>query len=145
MNWRCDVYVYEDCGGGWTTHVAGRKRAVPPIPDLPIQLLPSFGGVWNQEARGFDYPSKWHRMAARIVFGFWAWWHNWLHMGTLHLIPLRPIGLPHDGQSFNDGTPGECAERLQRLRQLGYTVPQRAIDALLAEQADGIVGIEGNA
>lgn len=34
MNWMCDVYVYEDVDGGWATHVAGRRRAIPPIPDL---------------------------------------------------------------------------------------------------------------
>lgn len=145
MNWRCDVYVYESCSGGWMTHVAGRRRAVPPIPDLPLSLVPNFGGTWNQETREFDYPTRWRKVAARMFFGFWAWWHNRIHMGSLHLIPLRPIGLPHDGESFNDDTPGECAERLQRLRQLGYIVPQRTIDALLAEDADGVVGQEGAA
>ena len=135
MNWRCDVYVYEDVMGGWTTHVAGRRRVIPPIPDMPLLIFPTFGGKLNQVERRMDYPSRWHRFGAGIVFGFAAFWHNWVHMGTLHLIPLRPIGLPHDGESFNDSTPDECADRLEALRSLGYIVPQRAIKALREEAA----------
>lgn len=136
MNWRCDVYTYEDVGGGWTTHVAGRRRPFPPIPDLPLMRLPSFGGTWSKDQRRMLYPTPWHRIGARIVFGFSAWWHNRVHMASLHLIPLRPIGLPFDGESFNDPTPEGCAERLAWLRSLGYVVPQFAIDALLAEAAE---------
>ena len=44
-----------------------------------------------------------------------------------------PIGLPHDGASFNDPTASACADRLEALRVVGYTVPQDAIDALRAE------------
>ena len=133
MNWRCDVYVYADCGGGWTTHVAGRRRVVPPIPDLPLMHFPSFGGQWSRDARRMDYPTRWHALAAKIVFGFAAFWHNRVHMATLHLIPLRPIGLACDGESFNDPSPTDCADRLEQLRAGGYIVPQGAIDALRSE------------
>ena len=139
MNWRCDVYVYEDVMGGWTTHVAGRRRPFPPIPDLMSIRLPRFGGAWNKATRRFDYPTRWHAIAARVVFGFVAFWHNRLHMASLHLIPLRPIGLDHDGESFNDGSAEECADRLEYLREMGYKVPQYAIDALKEEAADGAV------
>ena len=142
MNWRCDVYVYEDVGGGWTTHVAGRRRAIPPIPDMPLQWLPNFGGVWSKEERCMLYPSRWHRLASRAFGRVWHFWHYRVHMGSLDLIPLRPIGLPFDGESFNDPTPGECASRLEWLRGLGYIVPQGAIDALKAEEADGYLGAE---
>ena len=56
-----------------------------------------------------------------------------LHRLSMRLIPLRPIGLPCDGESFNDSTPGECADTLERLRGMGYIVPQYAIDALREE------------
>ena len=36
MNSMCDVYVYEDDAGGWTTHVAAKRRILPPIPSLPL-------------------------------------------------------------------------------------------------------------
>lgn len=135
-NWRCDVYVYEDVSGGWTTHVAGRKRVIPPIPDISYGWAPSFGGVWQPEKRRVDYPTRWHAAAAWVVFGFLSFWHNRVHMASLRLIPLRAIGLPHDGESFNDPTPFACASRLKHLRLLGYSVPQDAIDALLSEELD---------
>jgi hypothetical protein len=133
MNWQCDVYVYEDVMGGWTTHVARQRRVFGPIPDVPWGKLLTFG-EYDREARKMVYPSIWHRAASNLFFGLVAFWHNKVHMGTLRWIPLRPIGLQHDGASFNDATPGECANRLEHLRSLGYVVPQRAIDALREEQ-----------
>ena len=46
---------------------------------------------------------------------------------------MRKIGLPEDGETFNDATAGDCADRLEYLRALGYQVPQYAIDALREE------------
>lgn len=134
-NWMCDVYVYDDVSGGWTTHVAARKRAIPPIPDLPYGLLPSFGGKWDRETRRVVYPSPWRAVAGRVVGRIAQGWYR-LHMWSLHLIPLRPIGLAHDGARFNDASAADCADRLEMLRRVGYTVPQYAIDALRAEMAD---------
>lgn len=136
MNWRCDVYVYEDCSGGWTTHVAGKRRRIQPIPNLPIDLLPRLGGEWDENTHKVRYPSRWHWLAAKIIYGFATFWYNRVHMASLKLIPLRPIGLPNDGECFNDPTPGECAARLEQLRVAGYIVPQRAIDALREEAND---------
>ena len=51
----------------------------------------------------------------------------------------KAIGLPHDGETFEHDEPGECADNLVRLRDLGYMVPQGAIDALRAESADAPV------
>lgn len=45
-----------------------------------------------------------------------------------------PIGLPFDGYSFNDPTPGATADRLLRLRDAGYNVPQSAINRLRYEE-----------
>lgn len=133
MNWRCDVYVYEDVRGGWTTHVAGTRYLFRPIPDISLRMIQSLGATWSREERRMVYPSRWRELIAHALFGFSAFWHNWVHMGSLRLSPLRPIGLPHDGASFNDQTAIECAERLKALRGLGYRVPQHAIDALMAE------------
>lgn len=135
MNWRCDVYVYEHVGGYWATHVASRRRVMPPIPDIPFSWLPRFGAKLERGARKVEYPTAWHKRAAHFVYRIADLWHR-LHMGCLDLIPLRPIGLPHDGEFFDDSTPAECAERLRYLREVGYIVPQYAIDALEAEAAD---------
>jgi len=32
-NWKCDLYCYEYCEGGWTTHVAG-TRIVGDVPEV---------------------------------------------------------------------------------------------------------------
>lgn len=104
----CDVYVYEDVAGGWTTHVAGRrviyKEALPEIVSF------SAGQAWWDRK---DRVSEMFDKAERV-----------------------DIGLPHDGESFSDDDPGECADRLESLREIGYLVPQYAIDALRAEQTE---------
>ncbi len=92
-NFMCDVYVYEDCAGGWTTHVAG---------------------VRNLKPTSDPFTRKYHR------------WLNKKHKS-------KPIGLLHDGKQFSDSTPGECADRLCGLREMGYSVPQYAIEALREE------------
>lgn len=135
MNWQCDVYVYEDVSGGWTTHVAARRRLFGPILDLPLMSMPNFGGKYDIPSRSMSYPSRWHKLGARIVFGFAAFWHSRVHLASLRMIPLRPIGLQFDGETFNDPSAAECASRLEWLRGLGYVVPQYAIDALRGEEA----------
>ena len=109
MNSMCDVYVYEDDAGGWTTHVAAKRRVLPPIPSLPLGRVPN-----------------------RI----WVLWERRVRSLSLRLIPMRPIGLPYDGRSFTDSTPGACADRLESLRAMGYRVPQHAIDALREEDQE---------
>jgi len=51
------------------------------------------------------------------------------------LEPLLPTGFPLDGESYCLPTELECAEVLLSLRDVGYGVPQDAIDRLL-EEAD---------
>lgn len=138
MNWRCDVYVYGDVHGGWTTHVASRRRVVPPIPDIVngaflMAMRRWAGAEWDQAALRAVYPSRWRELVYRAWLRVGSFWHNYIHLGSLRLIPLRKIGLPYDGQSFSDSTPGVCAERLMTLRDAGYCVPSGAIGALLDE------------
>lgn len=110
----CDVYVYEDCGGGWTTHVA-RFKTVGDVPKTP----PMHSDGIDSKAWIAEY------MAA----------HN-AQMAFLETAERAPIGLPFDGETFNDPTPGQCADRLELLRGLGYCVPQYAIDELREEQGN---------
>jgi hypothetical protein len=51
---------------------------------------------------------------------------------------MRPIGLPHDEKTFNDPSPTKCADRLEKLRAVGYIVPQEAINALRGEKREDI-------
>ena len=103
-DWQCDVYVYADCNGGWTTHVAGRRPVFKEkLPD-PIPLESSNIREWMERDRK--------------VFKM------------LDDAEMVGIGFEHDGESFNHDTPGECADWLKELSEMGYNVPQYAIDSL---------------
>jgi len=108
-DFKCDVYVYEDVSGGWTTHIAGRRR-------IGLETLPP-----NPYTREALEDPKWNDM--------YKAYH--LAVGSL---PMEDITLPHAGETFHDPSPGECADHLEMLRSLGYYVPQYAIDALREEQ-----------
>lgn len=114
MNWMCDVYVYEDVSGGWTTHVAGARRTREPQPG---DKLPK------------SHP------ASETEIKEWMESHR-ATMDDLENIPMEAIGLSHDGETFNDPTPGACADRLEVLRTEGYAVPDYAIATLRDEQAE---------
>ena len=106
-NWRSDVYVYEDTNGGWTTHIAGRRRTgLDTLPPDPLTLDMS-DPEWLDKYKAHDK--------------------------ALEALPFEEINLPLVGKSFNDSDPGACADRLEMLRGLGYHVPQYAIDELREE------------
>lgn len=137
-NWMSDVYVYADVAGGWTTHVASRRRRIPPVPPFPLHRIPiSLLGARLERKEGAGsklvYSSRVREMVGKAVFGMAALWHSRVHMASLKRIPLRPIGKPQDGQTFSDPSPEDCANRLEGLRAMGYRVPQYAIDALREE------------
>jgi len=106
-DFQCDVYVYEDCTGGFTTHVAGRrhvfKESLPPIVPMDEKLKDEYFERYNK--------------VIEIV----------------KISDVVDIDLPCAGESFNDDTAGECADGLESLRAMGYNVPQYAIDALKEE------------
>ena len=110
-DFECDIYCYHDCGGYWRTIVAS-KRVVPsePMPALLDTRDPDWTNYWFERSQE----------VGRIV------------KASGH----KPIGLPHDGKDFRDSTPGECADRLEMLRNAGYNVPQYAIDALREEEVE---------
>lgn len=101
----CDVYVYADASGGWTTHVAGRRNAAGKPPPL-------------------DWTSTETLLASYQAMIQWSKDHT----------DMVDIDLPNAGKSFNDPTPGQCADRLEALRAEGFDVPQYAIDALREEE-----------
>lgn len=107
---QCDVYVFEHYMGFWQTHVAANKRRpIEPLP-APVPCDP-------------ERAVEWFARRKRV-------------QEILDQSPREPIGLPHDGESFEHATPGECADNLERLKAMGYNVPQYAIDALREEQAE---------
>ena len=106
-NWSCDIYCYEG-GSGFVTHVAGNRVLgdIPKTPALTKESIPDYMVAHKAQMAFFDTCER------------------------------APIGLPHDGESFDDDTAGECADRLESLRADGYNVPQYAIDALREEAAN---------
>jgi hypothetical protein len=115
----CDVYVYEDVSGGFTCHVASRK--IVNLHEAPH--CPSF----------FDYPTdKDGKISDESVSDFVGKHH--IYMEWLREKAIRePIGLEWDGKSFNVETATSMGNELSILKEMGYSVPQYAIDALLEE------------
>ena len=111
-NFKCDVYVYADVYGGWRIHVAA-NRIVGEIPD------DRFEDFINNKISAEEFASL----------------HN-AQMEYLKTVVREQIKLPYAGESFDDATPGECADRLEYLRGLGYTVPQYAIDELRQDEVE---------
>ena len=131
-NFRCEVYVYAHCDGGYVTHVAGNRFIIPPIPEPPLSLIISRGGEFSREQRRVVYKRRIDAAIANITARIYIWLrkpHDW----SLAMFPRRDIGLPCDAASFSDDTASACADRLENLRRIGYRVPQYAIDALRAE------------
>lgn len=104
-NWKSDVYTYACVDGTWTTHVAARKR-VGELPDHP-GFKPPHDEAFLRRHREYQ--------------------------AAVSAAELVPIGLPHDGKTFKDGSPGECWATLVMLRTAGYHVPQYALDELYDE------------
>lgn len=115
-DFRCDVYVYES-EEGWRTHVAAvRVVHSGPLPD-PIPPLAPDAGRAQLEAWAEGVVAR--NRAVRAL-----------------AVERQPIGLPCDGASYIDPTPGACADTLARLLAMGYHVPQEVIDDLREEQAE---------
>lgn len=109
-DYQCDVYCYEDVMGGFTTHVAGNR----PVLDGTLPPAVPFRQE-NLEA--------WHARREKVM----AW---------VETAERVQIDLLHNGECFNDPDAASAADRLQMLKDIGYNVPQYAIDALREEAAD---------
>jgi hypothetical protein len=116
-DFRCDLYIYESCMGGFITHVAGNK----PRGYIP-RLLPAPPHAWFQG-------SKLQHLGWKVWSRAWMW-SNSLQMLYLDHAPRRSLTLPHAGGSFSDPTGPACAERVRGLIALGYRVPDGVVDAL---------------
>ena len=108
-NWKCDLYCYEYCEGGWTTHVAS-NRIVGDVPQV-LNLLTADRDEWVAS----------HKAACAF----------------LDTAEHQEIGLPYDGETFNDPTLEAFRDRLMHLRYLGYNFPNymlQTIDDEIAEE-----------
>lgn len=105
----CDVYCYESCFGGWDIHVAALRHRLKNLPP-PVPF----------DIKNLDPWFERHKKVLEMV----------------RHAKRYPIGLPHDGESFNEPTAAAAAQRLIELKHVGYNVPQSAINALVKESED---------
>jgi hypothetical protein len=111
-DFQCDLYIYEDVNGGFTTHVAGNRVIYKvDLPD-PVALTQETASQWAER----------HYEIMQIL-------------DDGEKIERVPIDLPHAGETFNDETAGECADRVESLIALGYRVPDYVVKDLRAVQA----------
>jgi hypothetical protein len=57
-------------------------------------------------------------------------------MDWLEKADKEKIGLPHDGETFDDDSPQGMLETLARLKAMGYNVPEYVFEILREEIAE---------
>ena len=102
-NFRCDLYCYADVNGGYTTHVASNRV----LGDIPEIKWPE--GRSKEETDAFMESYK-----AQSAF--------------LDNCGREDIGLPYDGQTFNDADLKAFRDRLVMLREAGYNFPDYVLE-----------------
>lgn len=109
-DYQCEVYCYEHVGGYFAVHVASNKPVFKdPLPEaVPFSM---------------ERMEEWVERRYKV-------------MVMLETVERRPIGLPHDGETFAEPDAAACADRLESLKANGYNVPQYAIDALREEASE---------
>ena len=116
---KCDVYVYEHYSDGYVCHVAARKIVnldeAPHVPSFFDYTTDEDGRLTDESIQ--DYMVK-HRA-----------WNEWLKESAIR----KDIGLEFDGKTFSHDSATTMANDLYILKQMGYQVPQYAIDALYEE------------
>jgi hypothetical protein len=132
----CDVYVYADVRGGWTTHVAGRRlkhrvpdeiRAIAADDPVAAHMAET---AWRESLPCDEIPcTTVDPVTRKAKPGIYRTPKDSEYLNLREISPLA-------GQSFNDLTPGDCADRLELLRAAGFNVPQHAIDELREEQEE---------
>ncbi len=111
-SWKCDLYCYADVSGGYTTHVAGRRR-VGNIPD----------DKWDDFALG------------KITADEFIKLHS-AQMKAVEACDFEEITLPHSGETFNDPDLESFKKRLLYLRGLGYSFPDHVLSTIDEEMAE---------
>lgn len=118
-NFRCDVYLYADCSGGYSLHVAG-GRYKEPIPEVPVPPV-------GKDAAGAEWQAFFDAHKAQGKY--------------LETAATDPIELPYAGENWFNISAEEVLERLTELRGLGYRFPDYVLESMreeIAEQNDSM-------
>lgn len=115
-DFQSDIYCYQNIHSGYTVMIAGMKHVLKePLPP-PIDFMDSKGKIDFEKYR--EYIKR-----------------DDMVMGIIKRANLVKIGLPEDGKTYHFETPIETITALKMLRDMGYRVPQKAIDELEKEAA----------
>lgn len=107
-NFKCDVYAYESCYGGFEIHIAS-ARYVGEIPEVDSKLL-------NNKKQHKKFISQ---LNAQSEF--------------LETCKTEEIKLKHSGENFNVDTVQELGEKLIELKKLGYHIPEYVFERISKE------------
>ena len=114
----CDLYIYEHYQGFWAIHVKARRRVYhKPLPPEDPRPFPENGTRGQQR--------RWVRrlMARQRLVDRWPKHH-------------KPIGGPHDGETFHEPTIAAAIARCESLRAAGYRFPDHVLEDLRDEAAE---------
>lgn len=117
MNGACMVYAYEDCYGGWTIHLAGRKRKnQDKMPPNPFEALDGSAESVTEYLKRYKVQKEW--------------------MESPEGDEWTTLSLPHAGDSYQLGSLQEFKDKLIYLREVGYLFPDYVFDAIDEEMKD---------
>jgi hypothetical protein len=108
-DFKCDLYCYAS-SQGYTTHVAN-SRHIGDAPHLDWATLTSKDSA------------EFHKQYTE-------------QMEWLSTAQREPIGLPYDGESFDDPDLESFLATVTMLRDAGYHVPPHVFDAIWEEMLD---------
>jgi hypothetical protein len=113
---RSDVYAYADAGGGFTLHIAGRRRlGLDELGPNPMEELGS---------PTFD--------AAAVSKRYRVW------MDALTVLPFEDIDHPDASETFNFATLAELRDKLAAYQAEGKIhVPKGVVEGINDELAEG--------
>ena len=127
-SFRCDLYCYEDVHGGWTTHVAGRRRVMPD----------DFRDPWSEcDAKDLQDEEKFKKV----------WEGHQEFMSRLDEFPFEELSLPGAGKTYNDPTLEDFRARVASLLDAGFNGRPgllEDIDAEIAETGGDHEAIQGD-
>ncbi len=107
-NFDCDIYAYESCYGGFQVHIA-TNRYVGEIPKVNYNLIQN-----DKTHQQFIEQRK-----AQSKF--------------LENNVSKPIGLPHDGETFLYESLEDFKQAMIGFRKLGYRFPNYVIESIQEE------------
>jgi|WetSurMetagenome_2_1015567.scaffolds.fasta_scaffold148707_3 hypothetical protein len=108
-NFNCDLYIYEDVSGGFTTHVASNRQRT---------WIKLFYWITDKRLKFGNYKTRWRRF-------------------RLFKIPLflthKKIDGAFDGKTFNDDTISDVLKKVDALKRCGYKIPECSYNTIKEE------------